>query len=93
MREVITIEDAILMLNSMIMCDEEAVLSLVSDRVKCNEAMANHPSIQVAGGSGVYFIGLLGVINGLFGVSDSGQGPIALMTFDGKPLFFSRDGG
>jgi len=43
----ITPDDAILVLNEAVRADPEAVLALVEYRVPCNDALADHPSIQV----------------------------------------------
>lgn len=90
-KESITLDEVIEALNSMLACDNKAIQSMVMDRVRCNEALADHPSAQVAGDSGYYSIGLLGVINGLFGVDEWGRGPIALVAIDNTIMFFTRD--
>jgi hypothetical protein len=77
-KESITVDEAIALLNSMVKADPEATEKLVEQRVPCNIFMADHPTVQVqvidsSGGE----VGLLGVINGLFGVDDKGWGPVA----------------
>jgi len=59
-------------MNSAIKLDPKAVGALVEARVDCNNALASHPSIQVAGTEGPdgkmgYQVGLLGVLCGLAG--------------------------
>lgn len=99
----ITIEDALALLNEMNTLDAQATKDLVEKRVSCNEALADHPSIQtgktmtdtidqndkalVRG----HRVGLLGVLNGLFGANAEGWGPIcAVFEDDGTLSHFKR---
>ncbi len=70
---------AIAFLNGLLQTDPEAVRALVETRVPCNEAMAQHPSVQVSVDDGVEqrTVGLLGILNGLIGVDDDGWGFLA----------------
>ena len=61
-------------LNEANQLDPLAVAELMICRVSCNEALADHPTIQV-GNDGV---GPLGLINGLVGVRDNDWGYIAM---------------
>jgi len=81
----ITVDEVIALLNSMVKADPEATEALVEQRVPCNETLADHPTIQVVGGEGPNQpkVGLLGVINGLFGADATGWGPIAAQ-FEGN---------
>jgi len=54
-------------LNSALEADPAAVYALVESRVPCNEALADHPTIQVLAEGGTYGVGLLGILNGLAG--------------------------
>lgn len=47
--------------------DPEAASALFSIRVPCNDAVADHPDIVVAGNPGSWKVGVLGLLNGLFG--------------------------
>ena len=59
--------------------DPVAIGQLVSHRVKCNDALADHPTIQVGKIDGPdVVVGLLGLINGLVGVRDNSWGYIAM---------------
>lgn len=60
-----TFEKIINYLNELLEVDATAVESLVSNRVPCNEAMANHPTVSVSGRGEDYSVGLLGFLNGL----------------------------
>jgi hypothetical protein len=53
--------------------DPEALKALISSRVPCNEALANHPSVQVGIHDGVTKVGLLGIINGIVGTIPEGE--------------------
>ena len=96
--------DLIAFLNSLVAIDPYAMAELLCIRVPCNQALADHPSVQVAAGgerSGYTFIapntfrvGMLGVLNGFCGTLDDGPrkgwGPIAAIYDDGKLLRFER---
>lgn len=73
----ITADYAIKILNEGLVADPNAFGSLIDIRVPCGERLARHPTIQVGHyGTGVR-VGLLGIINGLFGVDVRGYGPIS----------------
>ena len=85
MKTKITITDVIEYLNELTRLDPDALTRLVEARVPCNEAIAEHPTAQV----GVvaqrpgYEFGVLGLLNGMFGVDEEGWGPImAVFTAD-----------
>lgn len=77
MRRTINIEQVIKFLNSALETDPAAVTDLVEARVGCSQKLADHPTIQVEAALGGYWVGPLGVLNGLFGVDADGWGPIA----------------
>lgn len=84
------IDAAIAVLNQALEADPEAVAGLVNHRVPCNAKLAAHPTIQV-GPDGV---GLLGILNGLFGADPRGWGFIcAVLSEDGTILRFERTPG
>lgn len=62
-------QDACDFLNDLFKRDPGAIYQLIETRVPVNAAAANHPTAQVTRGE----LGLLGVINGLFGVYDDGE--------------------
>jgi len=76
-KETITVDDVIALLNGMLECDQKATEALVEGRVLCNQIMADHPTVQVQETGHNFEVGLLGVINGMFGIDDQGWGPIA----------------
>ena len=83
-REEATIGEVIHLLNELIDLDRPAMGALFANRVPCNPSLADHPTVQVGMQHGGYHVGLMGILNGLFGVDDNGWGPIALV-FDDKP--------
>jgi hypothetical protein len=83
--------DAIIaLLNSALAADRAAVSALVEQRVPCNEALRDHPTIQVAVNDGQSYVGLLGMFNGLFQPDERGYGPIAVEYDEGGVLRFLR---
>lgn len=73
-KEFITPDEAIELLNSAIKADKEAINNLVNSRVACNLELAEHPTIQVGCDIEECEVGLLGILNGLFGIADDGWG-------------------
>lgn len=72
-----TIAAAVDYLNSLAEADRTAVEALIEHRVLCNDALRRHPTCQ-AGGTPVV-VGMLGVINGLFGTDERGGVIAAVM--------------
>jgi hypothetical protein len=65
--------------------DKEAVNDLINGRVSCNEKLADHPSVQCRTEGNNYSVGILGILNGLFGANEKGIGGIVAM-FDNSKL-------
>ena len=72
-------EHIVSVLNEANQLDPVAIGQLMFTRVKCNEALGAHPTIQVGrmGGPDL-LVGPLGLINGLVGVKDNNWGYIAM---------------
>ena len=88
----ITLEETINFLNQLVACDQETVTRLIETRVPCSQALADHPTVQVqAYDNQPLVVGILGILNGLFGVDEEGWGAITA-TFDNNKnlLFFER---
>ena len=66
-KETVTIEDCVNFLNDFCRNDQNSLTNLIEMRVICNKRLADHPSIQVGLHEGRFRVGLLGVLNGLFG--------------------------
>lgn len=87
-RNIVTIDRAITLLNEILELDSKALHSLINSRVSCNKELANHPTIQV---NEFHQVGLLGVLNGLFGIDKNGWGGICMVvTKEGKIEGFKR---
>jgi hypothetical protein len=90
----LSIESAVELLNGMLEADRDAITVLITKRVLCNENLANHPTVQVHDyDNGTPSVGLLGILNGIFGIYDEGKckgsGPIAVVVEeDGTVLRF-----
>ncbi len=80
--------DIIRVMNSAVALDKAAVSALACKRVICNSALAEHPTIQVrteqtSTSTGIavlvnkYSLGLVGLLNGIAGKDEHGNGYIA----------------
>lgn len=69
------------MLNEALRADRDATEALLRHRVVCNGELAAHPGIPVVNegtqDKPIYVIGLMGFINGVFGVRPDGLSYIA----------------
>lgn len=97
MKETVSIDEVIEYLNELAGLDREAIAKLIDSRVPCNNKIADHPTCQVQeepdGIHVVTKVGILGVINGMFGVDKKGRGAIKADYFDvdGKFSSFIRE--
>ncbi len=90
-----SIDNVIKILNEALKLDSGAINELINCRVRCNERLADHKTIQVhreSFDSNIFTIGLLGILNGLFGVDKNFYGGIhAQLNSSGKIThFFSK---
>lgn len=80
-RDSVTLDEVVTLINEAITLDPRAMYNLAESRVECNDALAAHPTIQVTrekkGEPAV--VGLIGIIEGLFGTDDRGHGAIAFV--------------
>ena len=97
-------DDLIAFLNSLVEIDRYAIAELLCIRVPCNQALADHPSVQVQtgreGGGYTYIapgtsrVGMLGLLNGFCGTLDDGPrkgwGPIVAQYDEGRLVRFER---
>lgn len=85
-----TVDEAIEVLNRIHGADPSVLPALINHRVPCNAALAADPTVQVGASpdepDGPYEVGLLGVVNGLFGVDDQSWGFIAADYDDQRQL-------
>lgn len=86
MVNIIAARRIIQLLNHAIKLDPVAIRQIFLARFPCNDAMALHPSIQVTTEDGTTTVGLLGLLNGICGVYESGPykdwGPITAIFVD-----------
>lgn len=75
----ISVNNVIDLLNEALNIDREAITKLIDYRVSCNKTLADHKSIQVQdfGNEKDFKVGILGILNGIFGIDSDGNGPIA----------------
>jgi hypothetical protein len=84
-KENITIKEVVAFLNEILEIDNYAMTAFVSMRFTCNKALADHPSVQVGLYNDRYFeVGLIGILNGIFGKDEYGWGHISAVYKDGK---------
>ena len=67
------LEFAVEVLNQALESDPKAISAMMAQRFDCNKALTEHPTIQ----TGESDLGVMGLINGLFGVDKDGRGFIA----------------
>lgn len=72
-------------LNELVDLDRHCMNALTTDHVRCNEALSDHPTVQVQPANSGFEVGMLGIINGLIGVDDKQWGYIVAV--------FDDDGG
>lgn len=84
-KDSVTVQDVCDLFNEIVRDDPECARALVETRVPCNEAIADHPTIQVNlfEGDDTAKVGLLGFLNGLFGINEkSGMGAVCITVDD-----------
>lgn len=90
LKEKVSVDDVCNLLNELLELDPICTHSLLLNRSICNNAVAEHSTIQVQQNARDLFpsVGLIGFLNGLFGVRVDGMGPICVEMDDGKILKF-----
>lgn len=87
------INEAIEVLNRVHAADPSVLPTLIALRVPCNEAVADDPSVQVGTTEhGGFEVGVLGIINGIFGVNARNAGYIAAVYAGHKLMRFEWNG-
>jgi len=79
LKESVTPQDVCDLLNGLLKSDREFVTNLVRFHAPCNTEIAGHPTIQVRGYKeypNVYTCGIVGILNGIFGIRKDGFGSI-----------------
>ena len=87
-RDTVSADDVIRYLNELVEIDPLAIRALMCTRIPCNEALANHPTVQVSEWPEGCHVGVIGIINGLFGTDEEGRGGIGwrFAENEGEPL-------
>jgi hypothetical protein len=76
----VSVDDAIAVLNQIHRADPTVMPVLIGHRVPCNRELGDHPTVQVGLIDGAdkndqrYEVGLLGILNGIFGVRPGHRG-------------------
>ena len=86
----VSVYDAVNLLNQLLKMDQDAISELVEIRVKINDLVADHPTVTVLPSkqNEKCSLGLLGVLNGLFGFNDTDKGRIRAVndSFDSSKI-------
>jgi hypothetical protein len=91
--DVADVDHTIEVLNRIHAADPTVLPALCEFRVPCNEAVAEDPTVQVFRRDGADSVGLLGILNGIFGIREGNQGFIAIRRDDdGVIVGFGRTG-
>ncbi len=83
---VVSVDDAIAFLNELIELDHHAISCLVTTHCICNKHLAEHPTTQVKKISDGHTVGMLGILNGLFGTDERGIGYITCVYDENNKL-------
>ena len=75
----VTVQHAVEVLNEALEADPDALRRIINHRVRCSDKLAEHPTIQVGPSSDAsphldQVVGALGLLNGIFGISEDGDG-------------------
>jgi len=93
--DLLHLDEMIQILNRFVAADPVAMKNLIENRVPCNDTLARDPTCQVRMEHGGNSVGLLGILNGLLGIHESGPctgfGPLsAVFSDDDKILYGFR---
>jgi hypothetical protein len=78
----VTLQETVEFLNSLLEIDRHVVTALFSMRIGCNKAMADHETVQcgtfdlLTDKEEYCQVGMIGILNGLFGADQNGWGHI-----------------
>ena len=82
MKTSVTQQEIVDLMNELLEKDKEAIETLINYHVPCNEAIQNHPTVQVRKHNEQMQVGLLGILNGFFGCDENGYGSICTYVED-----------
>ena len=84
----ITIQDVCDFLNEMLALDYDMIHKMVVDKVECKRELVDHPTVIVSLRNGKSKVGLVGILNGMFGLRWDSRGPLSYYIKDGKIIRF-----
>lgn len=85
-KESVTPQEVLDFLNSLMEVDPATMNSIFSARFQCNDAMLNHPTVQCGRLSEtIGEVGVIGILNGLFGIDKEGWGVFAMSMENDRP--------
>jgi len=89
-KQSIEVHEFVEFLNELLALDPETINSLFKLRVICGKELAEHPIVQALSlpNHGVYSVGIIGILNGAFGVDNNNWGCIAMDIIGGKIMKF-----
>lgn len=93
-RDKISPQDVCDLLNELLSKDPECIKTLINSRVPCNSEIVGHSTVQVRDclEMNKSTVGLIGILNGLFGINDEdGFGAIGLLIDEGTMRFELTD--
>jgi len=90
LKDYVTSQEVCDLLNELLKIDYTCVHNLISHRERCNKKFAEHPTVQVKQYKTDKFpvVGIIGIINGLFGIREDGMGAICFEFNNEKILKF-----
>jgi len=83
-KQSVTPKEVVDFLNELLKVDRLAINAIFNSRVYCNKEMAEHPTIQVGRNEEVTQVGIVGILNGLFGTYDNDYGCISVYIENGE---------
>lgn len=89
----VTVKETVDLLNELLGLDHDAIHALINCRVPCNNNIAEHKTVQVS----QYpedkspKVGLLGILNGLFGIREDGMGAICMELNDSEKILWFKE--
>lgn len=77
-------------LNELLEIDRKTISKLFTYRIECNQKLINHPTVQVGLHDKLYKVGLMGILNGLFGTDNNQLGYICMDLDDNNQILQFR---
>jgi hypothetical protein len=82
MKQSITVDEVIAYLNELNILDPQAIYNLFNHREACYDNFDLYPSILTLYKGGQSHLGILGIMNGMFGLNAEGKGQITALIGD-----------